>query len=58
MGHLITITNGTVWSDNAIMFSNEADGMANSVDPYPTALLESDLIWVCTVDADLAVCIL
>ena len=42
---------------NALMCTNNADGMANSVDPVQTAP-RSSLIWACTVYSDLPVAII
>ena len=36
-----------MWLYHRVMSPNDADGMANSVDPDQTA--RSSLIWVCTV---------
>ena len=41
-----------MWLYNRVISPNDADGMANSVDPDQTAPLgssRSSLIWVCTV---------
>ena len=51
-----------MWLYHRVMSPNDADGMANSVDPDQTAPLgaadcssRSSLIWVCTVCPDLSV---
>ena len=41
-----------MWLYHRVMSPNDADGMANSVDPDQTM---SSLIWVCTVCPDLSV---
>ena len=40
----------TIWLYHRVMSPNDAEGMANSVDP-----IRSSLIWVCTVCPDLSV---
>ena len=42
----------TMWLYHRVMSTNDADGMANSVDPYQT---RSSLIWVCTICPDISV---
>ena len=45
-----------MWLYHRVMSPNDADGMANSIDPDQTAPQEqSSLIWVCTVCQGLSV---
>ena len=57
LNNLKSFRKGNVWFYYAVMCLQEADGMANCVDPDQTAP-RSSLIWFFTVCSDLSVLIL